>query len=205
MRHDLGIDPRTVNPLRIDGQTRHEQQPVVLACSTQAFDLWPRRFRVDMVDGDGRDAAPVVDAGVEESREIVVRQVRRRLQMRVRTEKNPGDRNRPQELVEGRVRRARHLRSGLCAKVLNDHLLHVSVALREVPDCKQRIDALGTRLADPDQDSGRERNARVPGGANRPQPFARIFVRRSEVRTTAFRQAIGRRLKHQPHRRADAA
>ena len=55
-----------------------------------------------MVDRDRRDAAPVVDPGVEEQRKVVVGEVRRRLHVRLRAEQDARRRDRPELLLERR-------------------------------------------------------------------------------------------------------
>ena len=110
----------------------------------------------------------------------------------------PRDGDRPQELLERRLGRRRHPRSGLGAEVLDDHLLHVAVALGELAD----------RAAAP-----RSRSARVSPmpirmpvvNGTRSSPAAAIvasrtrrrLVGRAEVRPAARRQPLGRRLEHQ--------
>ena len=70
----------------------------------------------------------------------------------------------PQLILQRRLRRVGHARAGLGAEVLDDDLLDVAVALVDVADGQQRLDALGPRLADADQDAGGERHARAAGG-----------------------------------------
>ena len=57
-------------------------KPRGLGDLAQAVERRPRPLGVDVVGGDRRDAAPVVDAGVEQHAEVVG-QVRRRLQVDV--------------------------------------------------------------------------------------------------------------------------
>ncbi len=68
--HELGID-REARSERVTPGLGHLAQPI---------EVGPRSFGVDVVGGDRRDTAPVVDAGVEQRAEVV-RQVRRRLQV----------------------------------------------------------------------------------------------------------------------------
>jgi hypothetical protein len=58
----------------------------------------------------------------------------------------------PEQIVEGRLRGAGHLRTWLGAEVLDDHLLDVAVALVELPDRLERLEPLLPGLADPDED-----------------------------------------------------
>ena len=70
----------------------------------ETLDLGPRRLGVDVVDRDRRDAAPVVDPGVEEQRKVVVGEVRRRLHVPVGAEQDPRHGDRPQVVLERRAR-----------------------------------------------------------------------------------------------------
>ena len=129
-RHHLRIDPGRVDVLRVDGKPRGELQPSRVRRRLETLELGPRRLRVDVVDRHGRNAAPVVDPGVEQPREVVVGEVRRRLDVHLRPEHEPRGSGRPQQLVERRLRRVDHQRLGLRAEVLDDHLLDVAVAAR---------------------------------------------------------------------------
>jgi hypothetical protein len=71
----------------------------------------------------------------------------------------------------------RHPRARLRAKVLDDHLLHVTPRLSERADRQQRLEPLRTCLADPDQDSGRERHTRPARGLDHLQPPRGELVR----------------------------
>src|SRR2546423_1093859 len=76
-------------------------------------------------------------------------------------------RDRPEELV-GRARRgAVHRGARLGQEVLDDHLLHVTLALVARRDREQRLDAFLARLADADEDAGRERDAGATRGLER--------------------------------------
>ena len=96
------------------------------------------------------------------------------------------------------------IRVRLRTEVLDDHLLHVPVALAELADREQRLDSLRARLADPDQDAGREGDGCLAREPQRLQPPRRELVRRPEVRPAARRQSLGGRLQHDPLRGAHA-
>jgi hypothetical protein len=98
-----------------------------------------------------------------------------------------------------------HPRARLGTEVLDDHLLDVAVARRQLPDRLQRFEPLEPRLADPDQDPGRERDRELAGELDRLQPPSRHLVRRAEVRHSALGQPVGRGLEHDPHRDRDLA
>ena len=148
--------------LRVHREPRRERQPSGLRGLTQPLDLGPRRLGVHVVERHRRDPAPVVDPRVQEARELVVREIRRHLDVHRRAEDDPRGGGRPEELVERRLGMGRHLRAGLRAEVLDDHLLDVSVPFVQRADCVERVEPLLARLADPDQDPGRERHREPP-------------------------------------------
>ena len=86
-------------------------------------------------------------------------------------------------------------------EVLQDHLLQVAVALVQAGERLQRRHAVVLRLADPDEDPARERDAQLAGGFERPEPQARVLGRRALVRD----QVVAQRLEHHPLRRGDLA
>jgi hypothetical protein len=137
-----------------------------------------------MVDRDRRDAAPVVDARVEQPREVVVGEVGRRLHVPARPEEDACDRDRPQVLVERWLRVGRHARSGLRAEVLDDDLLDVTVLLAERAQGEQRVDPLLPRLADADEDPARERDRELAREADRLEAARRNLVGRRPVRSS---------------------
>ena len=201
-RQHLRVDPLGVEPFRVDGQARREVEAAAARRLAQPLDRGPRRLRVDVVDRHGRDAAPVVDARVEEDGEVLG-EVRRRLEVDLRREQDPRGGERPEVVLEGRLRRGGHARAGLRAEVLDDHLLDVSVPEVRVGDRAQRVEPLLPRLADPDQDPRRERDALGAGGVERGEPRGRKLVRRAEVRAAATGEALRRRLEHRPHRHGE--
>ena len=122
-----------------------------------------------------------------------------------RRQQEARDGDRPEVVVERRLVRVRHLRVGLRAEVLDDHLLQVPVLEMQVAQRDQRLDALAPGLADPDQDAAGVRDAQPPGPCDRVDADGGILVGRAEVGATARRQAIRRRLEHDPLRGADLA
>src|SRR6266516_2520664 len=203
-RHDARVDPFGGDPLGIDGQASRQLQPTALGGRAQPVELGPGRLGVHVIDRHGRDAAPVVDPGVEQARKVVVGKIRRRLEMRVRTEQDASDGDRPEQLVQFRLRRVRHPRPGLCPEVLDDHFLDVAVALGKLANREQRFDALRARFADADEEPGREGHPFFSRGRSRLETAVGELVRRAEVRTSALGKARRGRLQHEAHRRADA-
>ena len=97
--------------------------------------------------------------------------------MRVRTEQDARNGDRPEQLFQFRLRRVGHPRSGLGPEVLDDHFLDMAIALGKLANRKQRVDALRARLADPDQEPRREGNALHPRGGNRLETAVGELVR----------------------------
>ncbi len=120
----------------------------------------PGPLRVDVVGGDGGDATPVVDAGVEQQPEVI-RQVRRGLHVYLGRQDEPGQSNGVQEDLLRAGRRPVHRRARLGQEVLDDHLLHVAVTGVAGGDGLEGLDAIGAAFADADQDAGRERDGRA--------------------------------------------
>ena len=144
--------------------------------------LRPRRLGVDVVGRDRGDAAEVVDAGLEQARELGVREVGRRLHGDVERHQQARDGDRPEVILERRLGRVGHLRAGLGAEVLDDDLLQVAVPLVQLAQREQRLDALAARLADADQDAARVRDRQAPGAVDRVEAHLGQLVGRAEVR-----------------------
>ena len=180
-RQDGRVEPFGRAVPRVHRQPGRELEAAALGRSTEQLERRPRGFRVDVVDRHRRDAAPVVDPRVEQGGEVV-RQVRGRLHRNLRRQDQPRCRNRPQELVERRLGRVGHQRSRLGPEVLDDHLLDLWTGRC---DRSQGLESLLSRLADPDQDPGREGHLCHPGEPQRLEAERRKLVRRAEVRPAA--------------------
>ena len=205
VRGDLGIDPTLEigDVLGVERKARSKLDPAACRRLAQSLDLGPRRLGIHMVDGHGRHAAPVVDPGIEQAREVVEREVRRRLHVPGRAEQDASDSDRPEMVVERGLGMRRHPRAGLRPEVLDDDLLDVSVLLAERPQREQRVDPLLARLPDPDEDSARERNRELTREPDRLQPASWDLVGRGPVRSALLSEPLGRRLEHDPHRGRD--
>ncbi len=116
------------------------------------------------------------------------------------------DGDRPEVVVERRLGRVRHLRVGLRAEVLDDHLLQVPVLEVQVAQRDQRLDALAPGLADADQDAAGVRECAVArrGRSHRCGRRDPCRASRSGGRRAADRRSR-RRLEHDPLRGADLA
>ena len=156
-----------------------------------------------MVDGHGRDPAPVVDARVEESRIVGIGEVGRSLDVHPGAEHDPRCGHRRQELILGRLARIPHRRPRLGPKVLDDDLLDVAVSEMKLPDGEQRLGSLAKRLADADEDARGEGDRMPSGVLDGSKPDRRDLVRGAEMRTPFLGQPRRGGLEHDPHRRAD--
>ncbi len=170
-------------------------KPARLGDLAQPVERRPGPLGVDVVGGDRRDAAPVVDAGVEQHAEVVG-QVGRRLEVDVRRQDQPGQRRWPRGSSSGGHGGACvHGGARLGQEVLDDHLLHVAVARVRGGDRLQRREPVGAVLADADEDPGGERDRRARPAASS------VASRRSGVLSGAPRWAArsaSERLDHHP-------
>ena len=206
--HRRGASQRSASRdvLGVHGEARREHLAGRLGRGPQPLERGPRPLGVHVVGRDGRDAAPVVDAGVEQRAEVVA-QVRRRLEVHRRA---PSTRRAaaigPQELV-GRARSARvHRGARLGQEVLDDHLLHVTVALvalarspRSASSRSARVSPMPTRIPVVNGMPG------PPGGLERGEPARGRLVGRAVVRAAGLAEPRRERLDHHPLRRADRA
>ncbi len=167
------------------------------------MELRPGRLGVDVVDRHRRDAAPVVDAGVEQTREVAVGEVRRRLHVPLRAQQDARGGDRPEVVVDARLGVIGHARARLGAEILDDHLLDVAVPVTQLLERQQSLQPLLARLADPDQDPTREGDRELAREADRLETHRRVLVGRGPVRAAATREPLGGGLEHDPHRRRD--
>ena len=197
------VGPR--RELGVDGEALAESLAACGCRGAQSLDRRPWLLGVHVVGGDRRDAAPVVDAGVEQPQTLGVGSDRFGGACRciARPEHDAGRRDGGQELLVARLGRGAHRGAGLRAEVLHDHLLHVAIASVQVADREQGLGALALGLADADEDAGGERHREPAGVLDRAQPHGRHLVGRAEVRPSPGREAIARGLEHDAHRRAD--
>ena len=163
--------------LGVDRQAGSKGEAPGLGDVAQPVELGPGPFGVHVVGGHRRDAAPVVDAGVEQHAEVVG-EVGRGLHVDVGRQDQAGDRDRPEELVRRAGGGAGHGRAQLGQEVLDDHLLHVAVAAMAGGDGLQRLDAVPAGFADAAQDAGREGDGQLAGVLERGEaPLGRLVGR----------------------------
>ena len=158
-----------------------------------------------MVGRDRRNAAPVVDAGLNQLDQPFVVEVGRRLYRNLRRQHDPRRRDHAQEVVLGRLGRFGHLGAGLGAEVLDDDFLQVPMRQMHVAQREQRFDALLRRLADADEDARGHRHSRAARRFERGDAQGRHLVWRAVVRGALFQQALGRAFQHQPAGSRDGA
>ena len=91
---------------RVDAQARRQRAPGSRGGVCEQRALGPGRLGIDVVGRHGRDAAEVVDAGLEQARELRVREVRRRLYRNLGRHQQARDGDRPEVVLERRLRRA---------------------------------------------------------------------------------------------------
>ena len=138
-----GGHARTCPPFRLprvsraDRETLNQHPSSRRRGSRETLKMWPGRFRIDVIWPDGRDAAPVVDACPHGQFQLVAAaKVRRRLDRHLRSERQAGDRDRPEVFAQRWFRCIGHRRTGLGTEVLNDDFLDVAMAPMDGPDSR---------------------------------------------------------------------
>src|SRR5260370_27569304 len=140
-----------------------ENEAARLRFGLQASNLRPGGFGIDEIPGDRRDTAPVVDAGFEQEREIVVTQIWRGLNIHVRAENQARECDGAQHVLQRRLGMRGHGNIRLGAKILDDDFLDVAVFFMKHSNDEERVDALFHGFADADEDAGGERDREFAG------------------------------------------
>ena len=202
-----GIDPRGagLHVRRLGGQPLHQVVTRLGGDRRQLVQCRPWAFGVDVVGGERRYAAPVVDACADQGQAIVAgHQVGGSLDAHLGSEHQPGHGDRRDEVVDAGVGGRRHRRVVLGPEVLHDHFLNVAELLVGAPDRVQCLGAFGQRFTDSDQQAGGERNGQPPGVGERAQPNLGILVRAAVVgQALGLEQPPRGGLQHHPHRGGD--
>ena len=162
----------------IDRQAVHQQLAGRGGALGKLGDRGPRRLRIDVIRRDGRDAAPIIDPRRNQPRIDARRQVRGRLDVHRRAEDEARCGEAPKQVIKIGLRSPGELGAGLGAEVLDDDFLNVPELPMQIADGEERFKALGPRLADANQNAGRERHAQ--------------FARQLERLKTHFRPLVGR-------------
>ena len=177
---------------------RERRSPRASVTVAQPVERGPRPLGVDVVGGDRRDAAPVVDAGVEQRAEVVGRGSAAPAGARRagRISRASGDRPRGTRRA-GTAARACIAVPGLGRKFWTITSCTWPWRRCDVGDGLERVDAVGARLADADEDAGGERDGQLAGGLERGQAALGRLVGRAAVAVEVGVE----RLEHHPLRR----
>ena len=180
--HHRGVEPPggIVHVLGVDREARREREALGLGDLAQPVERGPRPLGVHVVGRHRRHTAPVVDACVEQHPEVVG-EVRRRLDVDLGREDDAGHGDRPEVLVARARGGEVHRGAGLRQEVLDDHLLHVAVLAMGRRDRLERDDAVGSGLADADEDAGREGDLEDARGVERRETSLWRLVGRAAV------------------------
>jgi hypothetical protein len=202
VRAEPGVEPGLAAPheLRVDTQAFAQFETGGAGLLGQLLDLRPGTLGVDVVDGERRDTAPVVDAGADEPSVLAVHQVGRGLDVGGRAHDVPGDGDGGDQLVQFRVGHAAHRGVRLGAEVLDDQFLDAVVGAGGPAQREQGLGALLVGLADADEQARGEGDGGTPGVLQDPQPDGRFLVRGAVVRAAGLGPQPGRgRLQHHAH------
>ena len=97
-------------------------------------DRRPWRLRIDVIRGDGRDPAPIIDPRRNQPRIDARRQVGRRLDIHRGAQDQARGGEAPEQIVQIGLRGAGELGAGLGAEVLNDDLLNMPETAVQIAD-----------------------------------------------------------------------
>ncbi len=198
LRGDLrrGPDAKIAGVGGIDRQAMHEKLAGCGGALGKLGDRRPRRLGIDVVRGDRGDPAPIVDARRDQPRINARRQVRRRLDVHRRAEDQARSGEAPKQIVKIGLRSPGELGAGLGAEVLDDDFLDVPEPAMQIADGEQRLEALGPRLADANENAGRERHAQFARQLQRLKTDFGPLVGRAVVNSARFAEAGAERLEH---------
>ena len=207
MGGDARVEPGLAGAdvLGVHGQPGLQVEAALGGDRAQPLERGPGALGVDVVGGQRRDAAPVVDAGVEQGPALgEVDEVGRRLHAGLGPEHEAGDGDRGAVVVEVEVVGVAHRGVGLGAEVLDDHLLHRAELGRDLAQREDRLGPLGEGLADADEQAGGEGDREAAGVLEDPQPDGGVLVGGAEVGLAlGLEQPARGGLEHHPHRGRD--
>lgn len=160
MREEAGVEPgfAALDELRVDAEAFAQLEAGGGGPLGQFLDPRPGALGVDVVDGDGGDAAPVVDAGGDEPLVLGVDEVGRGLEAGGGAHDEPGDGDGGDQVVQLGVGHPAHGRVRLGAEVLDDQFLDRVVRAGHAPQREERFGALLDGLADAEEQPARERH-----------------------------------------------
>ncbi len=149
-----------------------------------------------MIDRHRRDAAPIVDPGLDQALIILRAEIRRRLQIDLGLQDKARRRHGPHQFIKRRLGFRRQFRVRLGPEILNDDFLDMSVAGVKIGNGNQTVETLGAGFSDADQDSGGEGDRQFAGHANIFEPDGGMFVGRAVMHLSFFAQPCARGLQH---------
>ena len=118
-------DAKIAHVRGIDRQAMHEQLAGGGGALGKLGDRRPWRLRIDVIRGDRRDPAPIIDPRRDQPRIDARRQVGGRLDIHRRAQDQARRGEAPEQVVEIGLRRAGELGAGLGAEVLDDDFLNM--------------------------------------------------------------------------------
>ena len=119
--------------------------------NSQLIQMGPGRFRVDMIRGQRRNAAPVVDASLDQLLQLPRIQVGRHLDAHGWTEQDTRDCDSPEQFIQVGRTDGIHLRVRFGHEVLHDDFLQLAVLIVLFLERVQTVEPLLAGLADADQ------------------------------------------------------
>ena len=212
IRQGVDVGPHTrIDPLpgehiaRVRGETRAQLESRGRCALAKRIQVRPRPLGIDVIRCHRAYAAPVIDTRTQQERKVIG-EIGRGLQAHAGAEQDArgGESREVGLLIE--VGLTTHGRVVLGAEILNDHFLHVPMAPVDRTDGEERIDALLIRLADADEDAGREGNRQATRVLEDLQADARLLVGAAEVGSAGGGpQTLGGGLEHHPHAGRDGS
>ena len=176
----------------------HQQLAGVGRALGKLGDRGPWRLRIDVIRGDGRDPAPIIDPRRDQPRIDARRQVGGRLDIHRRAQDQARGGDAPKQVVEIGLRSAGELGAGLGAEVLDDDLLNMPETAMQIADGEERLEALGPRLADADENAGREWHAQLAREPQRLKARLGPLIGRAIMNSARLAQARAERFQHDP-------
>src|SRR3984885_8027576 len=156
----------------------------------------PWRLGIHVIRGDGGNPAPIIDPRRNQSRIDARRQVGRRLDVHLSTQDKPRGGEAPKQVVKIGFHGSGELRAVLGAEVLDDDFLNVPELPMQIADGEERLEALGARLADADENAGRERHAQLARQSQRFKTSLGLVVRRAIMHAAWFAEPRAERFQH---------